>query len=1427
MKFKLLKLFLFFFFLQNFIYAQSTFFIKYKKEVDKILIDEKIKTQSILPQSSFQNLNKPLNIKTDVSHLAKNLGRDDENLSRIIKIDLNVSMSVEEFSQLFKDDNSIEYIERSHTYNVDYTPNDSLINEQWALEKIKAFAAWNITQGSDSIIIGVIDTGIDYLHPDLKNNIWHNKGEIGIDQNGKDKSSNGIDDDDNGFIDDWQGWDFVDRVGFPFDTVGGDFLSWDNNPFDKVPGNLGFHGTAVAGVIGSENNNTIGISGVAPKVKILNLRSFDNSGNGEEDDAAAAILYAVNAGAKVINMSFGDYTFSYVLRDVIRYAYSKNVVLVASSGNTNDSELHYPSGYPEVISVGNSTKDDFVTGSYGSTLDLTAPGTDIISTTLNNKYDFVSGTSFSAPHVAGAAGLVLSLANFTNEEVKQILKSTSDDIGEIGWDEKNGAGRLNLFKALSVLAPAKVKINYPSQDFSTFHDSLIINLTVISPYFLNFSLMVGEGLNPNTWTSLILNHKTQIINEDFFNLNLKDFSEGAYTIRVLMKMNNGNTSEERINFYVERSAPLVELAGVGPVYYGDKSTIVGEIYTDQKTIARLYYRKLGEANFNFITLDGFNTNNQFVKQYHYGIIPKQIIQPNTNYEIYFEAENLAGLKTVLKDNKNYFNFKTDDSPSSIPYKELPFSLPNGTVFENPVNFLSHNSNEVLFNSAEGDDTSKVNYTLYYFENDSLKKYDTFPNKIPIYSFDFNKNGKEDLLSILYPESFIDEQVQPGSFNFTNKLSTQLSKDTSFYPVLAMDLDNDNSTEILSNYFSRQTTVWKINNDLSVSKFDSLPNYSFISLFDQYTSGDSANTVARNSFAIADLNGDGIKEIWMADFDGDLISYKILNSPLHFERGDSLISQLFITGAHKIISAGDFDGDGIDELAVLFETNNIAPNFWLKILNFKNGQPNILYDKLFLDQSAEFLGFGFTKVFQSLRFVDLDNDGKDELTLNIFPCFYIIKNNSGEGEIVFYKDGINTENIFAGDINNNNVNEIGLQSAQGFRFYEFSESNKAFTPSNLFGYSLDSTRIKIQWSGAGQKYYIYRGETEQTISLYDSTAQLFYIDNKVVNKKIYFYQIQAFDQNKQNNFSDLTFSIKIYSHQPANITKIKNDSPSTLLISFSDLINNTIENLLSFEVVNFGFPNSISAASQNSYLLTFKNDLPVGENKLIIKNINDYYGSPIYTDTLLFNVDPAIVKEEFYISSHEIINPFEIKISYNLDVDESSAKNFNNYEFNPFNNISKIEVDPTDKKTIYVYLDKTKPIGAIGREYRLHILNLISSSETGSLQINSGAGSYIVLTDFADNLSEIYVYPNPFKINGDEKKITFANLPKKAKIVIFKLTGEKVNELEENNGDGGTEFNLKDLHGNEISSGVYIYRIVRLDNSNNEVEQKLGKFAVVK
>lgn len=1397
------------------LHSQSTYFIKYKNSVAIQEIDYKVTQQKLMPSG----INSPLDAELkSVNYLAKGLGKEDEVLSRIIKVNFNKSVLISNIYSLKKIDPAIEYIQKSTTYKMDFIPNDSLVGEQWALEKIQAFDAWDKTEGVDTVLLAIIDTGIDYLHPDLKNKIYFNPGENGTDASGNDKSSNGIDDDNNGFVDDFRGWDFVDRVGFPFDSSGGDYLGWDNDPMDENG-----HGTYIGGIAGAETNNIAGIAGVAPNIKILNIRSFDPGGSGEEDDAAAAIIYAVQMGAKVINMSFGDDAFSLVLRDVIRFAYARGVVLVGSSGNSGSTAPHYPSGYSEVISVGNSTINDFVSGNsnYGSTLDLVAPGSSIITTARNNNYASISGTSAATPHVAATAALILSLQHFTNEEVKQIIKSTTVDIGEPGWDERSGAGRLNLNSALTVLAPSIIHINHPTQDFTPTDDQFTINATVLSPFFISFSLLYGIGDNPDDWNTLIENGTDQFTNQDIYTLDVSSLSDSIYTLRLVVQLNNGRTLEERVNFHIIRSHPQIIVVGNGPIYYGDKSTIQAELYTNQPTITRMYYRKSGDTEFNFITLDGFTTNNQFIKQLHYGFIPLSLVRSSTIYEIYYEAENLAGLKTTILDslsNSGYFIFRTDDPPEITNYTQMNFDLPRGLLFNNPVSFLSDNYDEVLFQTFY--ETTDLYFGLLKYQNNEFEKIDSINGKFPHLFGDFNSNGLKDLISTSRQTIFIDEQIEQGSFD---SLVTKFTNEEHNNPLIADDLNSDGDYELITLSGDIALIKWDINSNLTISNADTF--YTSADTLDQEPGYGFSNFPSTN-IEIADINNDGKKEIWFLDDDGDLKSY-IVEPSGSLTKGNSFITQGLTTRNQNIFSIGDYDGDGIKDFAILYQTNSIAPTFLLLVLTYRNDQFEIITQKIFLDQSAAFIGFSFSKVSQSLKYSDVDNDGVDELVLNIFPYAYILKHNNLGDKFIFFSDGVNTESVFAEDLNKNGVIDVAFQFSDGYKFLEFASSNMPSIPYFVSGYSVDSTSVKVTWEGNVDQYYIYRGDDLDNMVIIDSTFIGEYLDVQLQNETMYYYAVQAVDLFKPIPLSNLSSPIEVYVHTPGKVLSAEALSATTVTVTFSEKMNNTIENLQAFELMNVGIPNSVAPANQFAYLLTFREPIPIGDNQLLIKDLKDFYGSPIESDTVQFTMDSTIANQEFFISSFKIENPYLIRVTFNLNVDETSALNMGNYFFEPDNKAASINIDKNNDKTILIDLKGQKPVGSIGKEYVLRVKNVKSSSLSGNIEINSGAGSYIVLTGFANDLSDVYVYPNPSEIGTGTTKITFANLPQYANITIWTLNGTKVGEIEENDGNGGLDFNLKDFSGDFLSSGIYIYRIVMLDQFKNESDEKIGKFAVVR
>jgi len=305
---------------------------------------------------------------------------------------------------------------------------DPDLNTSWGIGKTGAVNAWTTTVGSKDIIVGIVDTGIDYNHEDLITNVYRNPKEI---------PDNAIDDDNNGFIDDVIGWDFVHNDHLPYDDH--------------------MHGTHVAGTIGATGNNGIGVSGINQVVTLLSAKAFDASGSGAVETAIKAIEYVTAQGAKVINNSWGDSEFSQALEDILAAVTKKGVTVVCAAGNetnNNDKKAMYPANSASVISVAATTKADKLAffSNYGKkTVHLAAPGAEIYSTVPGNKYDHLDGTSMASPHVAGAAALLLSLKpTLTPQEIKTVLMETVDKISTLS-EKVVAGGRLNVEKAIEKL----------------------------------------------------------------------------------------------------------------------------------------------------------------------------------------------------------------------------------------------------------------------------------------------------------------------------------------------------------------------------------------------------------------------------------------------------------------------------------------------------------------------------------------------------------------------------------------------------------------------------------------------------------------------------------------------------------------------------------------------------------------------------------------------------------------------------------------------------------------------------------------------------------------------------------------------------------------------------------------------------------------
>ncbi len=350
-------------------------------------------------------------------------------LSEIYRIEIPENMPLEEALLLLQQDRRVAYAEPYYLPELLETPGDEFLQNQKHLQNIQAEAAWQISQGKSDVIIGILDTGVDFKHPDLQDNLYLNTGEI---------PNDGIDNDGDGYIDNYRGWDFANN---------------DNDPTaDKSD-----HGTFVTGFSSATTNNDIGIAGTGYKCRYMPLKIFSSTDNSFRN-GYEAMVYAADMGCDVINLSWGAPGFrSQYVQDIINYlVLDKDVVIVAAAGNTAEQLDFFPASFDYVLSVSSSNysdaKADYATWSHF--VDILAPGKDVFSTTNGGGYGARSGTSFASPQVAGAAALIRSkFPELSALQVMERLRVSADDISDIKENvpflEKIGKGRLNMEKALA------------------------------------------------------------------------------------------------------------------------------------------------------------------------------------------------------------------------------------------------------------------------------------------------------------------------------------------------------------------------------------------------------------------------------------------------------------------------------------------------------------------------------------------------------------------------------------------------------------------------------------------------------------------------------------------------------------------------------------------------------------------------------------------------------------------------------------------------------------------------------------------------------------------------------------------------------------------------------------------------------------------
>jgi len=1317
------------------------------------------------------------------------------------QVDLSTMPDIAEMkSQSFA---GIEYIEPNYLRKLHSVPNDPLFPRQ-LLHLSSIDQAWDYTTGNRQIIVAVIDSGLLIDHPDIAANVYINTGEI---------PDNGIDDDGNGYIDDWCGWDFVDAPEMAAVALG-DYLEQDNDVTDE-----NFHGTHVSGIIGAEGNNEIGISGVAWNVRIMPLRAgfrTVDAGYLQDDDAAAAIIYAADNGAHVINMSWGDPNYSAIIADACDYAYDKGVVLVASSGNDGSRGISYPAKLSNVISVGSVNHAKVLSNfsSFGPELDLVAPGEAILSTYKDSGADMymeMSGTSMSAPMVSGSIALLLSLVpGLSPAEVRARLLSSTDDINSPGYDQFTGHGLLNTRKLLENLDPPFVKIDYPL-DQSGITASTDIHGSVYGADFARYTLMYIplpiqgsiQWMDASEHTAQPRYYTAEVHNGILGEFRIpSSFPDGTYLLRLQYEKRQNNLM--KYNYYrtvtLNRSAPQIKPGSLHSFSRYDRAINRHYIHAafDQKVNSQL-----------------------------------EILLPSGDSRVVYGAVN-----------------------DSLQIWALPPDLPPGSI-DIRIKAVSHGN--LSFESPLYPDFMEIAYEAVPTYGLSMQPIGTA--RVPLNKWhDFNGSGTAEYLAMDIPVAGYgmvrSYEPHPGGHVVTHQF------DQNFWP-LDIGTTNDEGMELLA-IQSEIGKLWEtktgefypspdslIFNDVGITggiladyngngRTDILlvknePAARVVQIYSRNNQGimvpqakliNSTQTSLRNNFVptiiVEDFTENGQKEILTADTDGDVMIF-------HAQSNSSEMiwnHRLPVANAYQL-AKGDFNGDLKQDFIVGgYNTDIVNPdlNFWhFEAFTATN-------DTTF--SSLGSIQFNNVESQSGITVIDIDGDGQEEIVLGISPSLYIIKYIEGKLKPIFMGDSYANYRLAAWHDANDSPwimsnYRVSPDSLIAVKWGIDASYTGAPIPVNFLAQAVDDHSVQLSWLGdSGSHFRLYRKDAADDIVMIDNILGNTFLDTGLETGQRYEYALSAVDPAFNPSESMLSPWQEAIPLPIPEILELFMVGSHELRALFNQQLDASALNPTLYSLShNLKQPLSVnSTAQQHGVQIRFRDAFPQIDSlfTLSVHGLRGTSGIEIvhneYHFPYIADMDPPRIVDVLLTDNNKAV-----KIIFSEDLEPLSATHLGNYSLHgpdndPDNSIATVSADQN-----IVTLSFAKALKHSNNAYFVRVENVADLFGNRISPLHNLAR--FAVRDFSD-LKDLVVFPNPFR-HTLNSEILFMNFPtqKKGRIAIYDAVGSLVFKADigpfnpENN-NIIWRWDATNSSGKRISSGIYFY-VIEMDN-----QRARGKFAVI-
>ncbi len=972
--------------------------------------------QTLLPHSPRElivRLN-PNSTDTQLSKFCKILGAEsvkpifspdtaagkDPTLSHIYQIRFPKGIASEQLQHKFLEQPFVNEVElnRLNRFCSETTPNDARFSEQWNLTSMNMANAWELERGEPSVVVAVVDSGIQIDHPDIENQLWHNSNEI---------PSNGIDDDRNGYVDDIIGWDFSDA---PTLNGHGDWVNRDNQPYDETG-----HGTQVSGIIAAETDNGIGTAGIAPNCRIMTLRAGFRIGGGsflQNDDVAAAIVYAADNGADVINLSLGDTVNAFLIRDAVEYAYNRGCLLIAAAGNSSDPYSLFPAALPNVISVAALDRDWQLGGSnFGSSIDIAAPGEDILTTDLfvngmleDDGYGYKSGTSMAAAHVSGVAALLFSAnPSCSNLQVQQWLTHTTR---QLRIPQLVGAGLIDAYAALTATDEpiANIEINQIHKD-----NMVEISGSAGGKGFLHYWIDYGISETPDLWFPILLPQTDPKYNTVLHEWDISHLVEGIYTLRLSVKSEIGKTVRDTTVVEIRHQLPTIFNHEGSEWLTGNRyeSTVIWQ--TDVLTTGALEIYDITEMQkpLRIAYSDSVHA------QHLVNISDLELSAGEYLYKL--KSQNRSGLLRIDDNDGQLYKINiSDEQIDSTHLSKVISASQELQVLVSPID-MNGNGKVELIAREKNTDTPHI---YEFSDTGSLNRIETIDKSISLLwaVADIDGDGLLEILANESEETFLLEQTEPEKYP-THKT---LLADGIWGGTIA-DTDLDGKPEIIS--------IHDASNSIRIYESDGDNSYPNVAILNNPTEGKNQ---LFTGFAIADFDSDGKSEILSGDSDTELFIYE--------NTGDNLYqhtwSDKLINGRPLLFASGDLNGDTIPEFVVgaeVWTTEFDLPRQHWDISIYTTDGDNSYH--LEWNQRIRELRDGTN----GMSIADTNSDGMNELCISVSPNFYLMQHDGVSYRTIWHHPATNTFNPIVTDIDNDDNNELMFNTLNGFSVFSITNS----------------------------------------------------------------------------------------------------------------------------------------------------------------------------------------------------------------------------------------------------------------------------------------------------------------------------------------------------------------------------------------------------